>query len=162
MYSEFLNDENRQKNIYDNNKKFEIEMNKRIDEKLELLGEEIKNQINNKLLKPSIEKIENVMKQNIEEIKERINDINRINNINHFNSNNYEFDNKGNKMLESVTNSDLFSKGTSKLRNEKYEEINRLGEKLYQKLLEKEKKLRLLKQETSKFLEENELNTKYK
>jgi hypothetical protein len=43
---------------------------------------------------------------------------------------------------------------SSKLRNEKYEEINKLGEKLYQKLLEKEKKLKLLKKETSKFLED--------
>ena len=34
----------------------------------------------------------------------------------------------------------------------KYEEINRLGEKLYDKLMEKEKKLKLLKQETTKLL----------
>ena len=34
----------------------------------------------------------------------------------------------------------------------KYEEINRLGKKLYTKLIEKEKKLNLLKQETTKLL----------
>ena len=88
------------------------------------------------------------MKKNFDEIKEKINEMNKINYINNDNE-------KKNKMLESITNSDLLSKGTSKLRNERFEEINRLGEKLYQKLLEKEKKLRLLKQETSKFLEEN-------
>ena len=52
------------------------------------------------------------------------------------------------------------SKGTSKIRKEKYEEINRLGEKLYQKLCEKEQKLRLLKKETTKYSEENEANFK--
>ena len=38
------------------------------------------------------------------------------------------------------------------LQRKKYEEINRLGEKLYDKLMEKEKKLKLLKQETTKLL----------
>ena len=145
MYSEFMNDEN---------KKFEIEMNKKIEQKMEVWGETLKNQIFNKLLKPSLNQIEDTMKKNIDEIKEKINEINNINNLE--NNNNYannEIYDKKNKMLES-TNSDLFSKGTAKLRNEKYEEINRLGEKLYQKLLEKEKKLKLLKQETSKYIEE--------
>ena len=151
MYSEFMNDEN---------KKFELEMNKKIEQKMEIWGEMIKNQIYNKLLKPSLNQIEDVMKQNIDEIKEKINDINNINNINNLeninrNNNSDERFDKKNKMLESLTNSELFSKGTAKLRNEKYEEINRLGEKLYQKLLEKEKKLKLLKQETSKLIEDN-------
>ena len=149
MYSEFMNDEN---------KKFEVEMNKKIEQKMEIWGETLKNQIFNKLLKPSLNQIEDTMKKNIEEIKEKINEINNMNNINNLENinryaNNERYDKK-NKMLES-TNSDLFSKGTAKLRNEKYEEINRLGEKLYQKLLEKEKKLKLLKQETSKYIEEN-------
>ena len=48
-------------------------------------------------------------------------------------------------------------KSSSHLRNEKFDEINRISEKLYNKLLEKEKKLKILKQERSKFLyEENE------
>ena len=38
------------------------------------------------------------------------------------------------------------------MQRKKYEEINRLGEKLYDKLMEKEKKLKLLKQETTKLL----------
>ena len=88
------------------------------------------------------------MKKNIDEIKEKISDINRMNNIKHTkNNNNNEYDNNintKNKLLESINSSDLMSKGTSKIRKEKYEEINRLGEKLYQKLCEKEQKLRLL------------------
>jgi len=157
LYSEFLNDENRQKTNFENNKKFEIEINKKIDQKLEYLGEEIKNHINNNLLKPSINQIENVMKQNIDEIKEKINEINKNNNINNNDNNNYIRD-KNLKMLDSINNSDLMSKNTSKIRNEKYEEINRLGEKLYQKLKEKEEKLKLLKRETSKYLKENDIN----
>jgi hypothetical protein len=42
-------------------------------------------------------------------------------------------------------------KSTQK-RNEKFDEINRLGEKLYDKLMEKEKKLQDLKNETTKYL----------
>ena len=149
MYSEFMNDEN---------KKFEMEMNKKIEQKMEVWGETLKNQIFNKLLKPSLNQIEDTMKQNIDEIKEKINEMNNMNKINNLENINRYANNerygKKNKMLESI-NSDLFSKGTAKLRNEKYEEINRLGEKLYQKLVEKEKKLKLLKQETSKYIEEN-------
>ena len=43
---------------------------------------------------------------------------------------------------------------TSKVRNEKFEEINKIGERLYNKLKEKEEKLKLLKQEKAKFLNE--------
>ena len=44
---------------------------------------------------------------------------------------------------------------TSKIRNEKFDEINKIGDRLYNKLLEKEKKLKLLKQEKAKFLNED-------
>ena len=50
---------------------------------------------------------------------------------------------------EQNSKDDIYNKTSSKLKKEKYEEINRLGEKLYKKLLEKEKKLKLLKQETN-------------
>ena len=43
----------------------------------------------------------------------------------------------------------------------KYEEINRLGEKLYDKLMEKEKKLKLLKQETTKLLNGKSMDNNY-
>ena len=84
MYSEFLNDENRKKNINEIHKKYEIEINKKIDQKLQILGEEIKNQIYDKFISPSIEQIENVMKQNIEEIKDKLNEINYNNAFNNF------------------------------------------------------------------------------
>ena len=162
LYSEFLNDENKQKNLFENNKKFENEINQRIDEKLENLGEEIKNHINNNVLKPSLNEIETVMKQNMDEIRKKINTINiKNNNENNYkdNINKYDNNNDNNKMLESIKSiksSDFNSKNSSQIRNEKYEEINRLGEILYQKLMEKEQKLKLLKEETSKFLEDND------
>ena len=58
---------------------------------------------------------------------------------------------------ETVTSwSNRFSSSSSlekkNFQRKKYEEINRLGEKLYGKLMEKEKKLNLLKQETTKLL----------
>lgn len=147
FYSEFLKEEDNQKNIYENN--LEIKINKKIDHKLENFWEKIKNQIENNLLKPSISKLENVINKNINEIKEKINDMNRIYNIENINNSKYGYYNRKNKLLESNNHNELISlsKGNSKLRNEKYDEINRLGEKLYQKLEEKEKKLKLLTQE---------------
>ena len=159
LYSEFLNDENRQKFIYENNKKFENEMNKKIDERLEKLGEEIKTHINNNILKPSLNQIEMTMKKNMDEIREKINKINIRNNDYNYNNNynNINYDNsKKNNMLESIKSSDMDSKNTSKIRNEKYEQINKLGEQLYLKLREKEQKLKMLKEETSKYLEDND------
>ena len=155
LYSEFLYEENRQKNFYQNNKKFENKINKKIDKKFDKLSEDLKNQIYDKFLKPSIDQIENAMKKNIDEIKEILFYNNKNNNnLNEINNNHNEYFKK-NKLLESRTSYDAMSKGTTKKRNEKYEEINRLGEQLYQKLLEKENKLRQLKHETTKYLTEN-------
>ena len=151
MYSEFLNDENRKKNMNEIHKKYEKEINKKIDQKLQILGEEIKNQIYDKFISPSIEQIENVMKQNIDEIKDRINEIN-YNNALYKISDNYF--NKNNKLLQSRASFDLDTRQNSLIRNEKYKEINRLSEKLYQKLNLKAQKIRLLKEETSKYLKE--------
>ena len=151
MYSEFLNDENRKKNMNEIHKKYEKEINKKIDQKLQILGEEIKNQIYDKFISPSIEQIENVMKQNIDGIKDRINEIN-YNNALYKISDNYF--NKNNKLLQSRASFDLDTRQNSLIRNEKYKEINRLSEKLYQKLNLKAQKIRLLKEETSKYLKE--------
>ena len=151
MYSEFLNDENRKKNMNEIHKKYEKEINKKIDQKLQILGEEIKNQIYDKFISPSIEQIENVMKQNIDEIKDRINETN-YNNALYKISDNYF--NKNNKLLQSRASFDLDTRQNSLIRNEKYKEINRLSEKLYQKLNLKAQKIRLLKEETSKYLKE--------
>ena len=148
MYSEFLNDENRKKNMNEIHKNYEIEINKKIDQKLQNLGEEIKNQIYDKFISPSIEQIENVMKQNIDEIKDRINEINYNNALNNISNNSL----KKNKLLESRSSFDLSSGRNSKIKNEKYKEINRLAEKLYQKLNLKAQKIKLLREETSKYL----------
>ena len=148
MYSEFLNDENRKKNINEIHKKYEIEINKKIDQKLQILGEEIKNQIYDKFISPSIEQIENIMKQNIEEIKDKLNEINYNNALNNISNNSF----KKNKLLQSRSTFDLSSRRNSKIKNEKYKEINRLAEKLYQKLNLKAQKIKLLKEETSKYL----------
>ena len=154
LYSEFVNEENKQK-LYEDNKKFQIEMNKKIDEKLENLGNEIKNQIYEKFLNPSIEKIESIMKKNIDEIKEKIDNINyNYDNINRYNI----YKNRINELSEYQDNTGLINKFKTKYRNEKYDEINRLGEKLYQKLMEKEKKLRELSRETMKNLGKKDKN----
>jgi hypothetical protein len=150
MYSEFLNNENRKRNMNEIHKKYEREINEKIDKKLLILGEEIKNQIYDKFILPSIEQIENVMKQNIDEINDRINEINYNNALNNASNNSF----KKNKLLQSRSSLDLSSRRNSKIRNEKYEEINRLAEKLYQKLILKAQKIKLLREETSKYLKQ--------
>lgn len=150
MYSEFLSDENKKKNMNEFHKKYEIEINKKIDQKLQKLGEEIKNQIYDKFISPSIEQIENVMKQNIDEIKDRLNEIDYNNSLNNFGNNSF----KKSKLLQSRSSYDLSSRRNSKIKNEKYKEINRLAEKLYQKLNLKAQKIKLLKEETAKYLKQ--------
>ena len=153
FYNEILSEENKQKNI-------ENEINKKIDKKLYNITEQIKYDIYNKYIKPSLNQIEFNMKQSIDELKNKLDkkdknsklnnnkNYNTINNIN--NKNVYE----QNNFSGIQSNNDILYNSSSKLTEEKYEEINKLGEKLYQKLLEKEKKLKLLKKETSKFLED--------
>lgn len=150
LYSEILNEENKQKYL-------ENQINKKIDKKLGYLGEEIKKEIFNKYIRPSLNRIEINMKRNIDEIKHKIDEMHKNNKL--LNYNNYKYTNyidkeKQKQLYDISPNNDIFSKSSSKLRNDKYEEINKLGEKLYQKLLEKEKKLKLLKKETSKFLDD--------
>ena len=123
--------------------KLEKELENQINQKLnEKLGS-LQNNIFDKYLKPTINKIGNSMKKNLEQIQLEVGNIDKIN-INE-NSKNNEKEN------------DLSYKlSTSKIRNEKFDEINKIGERLYSKLLEKEKKLKLLKQEKAKFLDEDE------
>ena len=136
-----------------NNKKnneilLENEINRKLDEKLGYL----KNNLYDKFLQPTINKIGDSMKKNIEQIKTQVdtlgNNLYKQKNIleknnNYFGNDEYDEEN--------------IYKSSSHLRNEKFDEINRISEKLYNKLLEKEKKLKILKQERSKFLyEENE------
>ena len=141
------------RNINNNvNEKIGIEekINKKIDEKLEYLCDNLKNQIYEKYLQPSINEIENSMKQNIEDIKKKVDSMNysNDNNTNEIN---------GEEMNFSNNNYDI-SLEKKNLQRKKYEEINRLGERLYDKLMEKEKKLKLLKQETTKLLNGKSMN----
>ena len=162
-----------EKDMQNDNNKIEEEINKKIDEKLEYLCDNLKDKIYEKYLQPSINEIEKSMRQNIEDLKEKVDSINYTNNNNNSkqlkknsyftNSNiigddNNDIDNGSlqfKNKTEDINNSkdDIYHKTSSKTKKEKYEEINRLGEKLYGKLLEKEKKLKLLKQETMKNME---------
>ena len=142
LYSEILTEENKNKNT-------ENELNKIIDKKMNKLNEEIKNNLFNKYIKPALNQIELNMKKNLEDINFKIKEI-QINNTNEY-SNDYNYNNYNNSINKL---SNIKGSSSSKLRNEKYEEINRLGEKLYQKLIEKEKKLEQLKKETSKYFDD--------
>ena len=126
----------------------ENEINKKLDEKLG----NIKNNLFDKFLQPKIEEIGNSMKKNIEKIKSKVDDIG-----NSLNKQKYNFE-KSEGECPYFQNDDNYDEmifqSSSKLRNEKFDEINRIGEKLYNKLLEKEKKLKLLKLEKTRFLNE--------
>ena len=154
--------------------KIENEINQKIDEKLEYLCDNLQNQIFEKYLKPSINEIEKSMRENIEDIKEKVESINHTNITNNsFIKNNYNnlMDNEENinynndydtysiinKNNEQNSKGDIYHKTSSRIKKEKYEEINRLGEKLYNKLLEKEKKLKLLNQETNLLISKKHL-----
>ena len=113
------------------------------------LNEEIKNNLFNKYIKPALNQIELNMKKNLEDINFKIKEI-QINNTNEY-SNDYNYNNYNNSINKL---SNIKGSSSSKLRKKKYEEINRLGEKLYQKLIEKEKKLEQLKKETSKYFDD--------
>ena len=118
-------------------KDLENQINQKIDEKLGSL----QNNIFDKYLKPTINKIGNSMNKYIEQIQLEVDNINDKSNLNNINT---------------ASKNDLGSKlSTSKISNQKFEEINKIGERLYNKLKEKEQKLKLLKQEKAKFLIED-------
>ena len=118
-------------------KDLENQINQKIDEKLGSL----QNNIFDKYLKPTINKIGNSMNKYIDQIQLEVNNINDRQNINNINT---------------ASKNELSSKlSTSKIRNQKFDEINKIGERLYNKLKEKEQKLKLLKQDKAKFLIED-------
>ena len=117
-------------------KDLENQINQKLDEKLGTL----QNNIFDKYLKPTINKIGDSMNKYIEQIQLEVDNINDKPNLNNINT---------------ASKNDLGSKlSTSKISNQKFEEINKIGERLYNKLKEKEEKLKLLKQEKAKFLNE--------
>ena len=128
-------------NVDDNNKQLEIELENQINQKLDEKLGILQNNIFDKYLKPTINKIGNSMKKNIEQIQYEVDNLEKQN-INNTNE---------------ISKEDLSYKlSTSKIRNQKFDEINKIGERLYNKLLEKEKKLKLLKKEKAKFLNDDE------
>ena len=128
-------------NVNDNNKQLEIELENQINQKLDEKLGTLQNNIFDKYLKPTINKIGNSMKKNIEQIQYEVDNLEKQN-INNTNE---------------ISKEDLSYKlSTSKIRNQKFDEINKIGERLYNKLLEKEKKLKLLKKEKAKFLNDDE------
>ena len=129
---------------------FEMRLNKKIDERLDLLANHIQEQLNNNFLKPSIQSIENTMKNNMNEIKEKLNQINTHSNNNLLNQSETSFVDSI-KESKSLLGSQSDIKNSTLRRNEQYDEINRLGEKLYDKLVEKEKKLEEFKIETTNY-----------
>ena len=125
-------------NDINNNNKLEKDLENQINQKLDEKLGSLQNNIFDKYLKPTINKIGDSMNKYMEQIQLEVDNINDKPNLNNIN-------------IESKN--DLGSKlSTSKIRNQKFDEINKIGERLYNKLLEKEKKLKLLKQEKAKFL----------
>ena len=169
--SQYSEEYSETKNKKNGNNKIEEEINKKIDEKLEFLSDNLKNQIFEKYLQPSINEIEKSMRQNIEDIKDKVDSITNTNNstvINKYDKYyNKTFDDESNNEIykgsielknkygKQNSKGDIYFKTSSKLKKEKYEEIDRLGAKLYDKLMEKERKLKILNQTTMKSMENN-------
>ena len=125
-------------NDINNNNKLEKDLENQINQKLDEKLGSLQNNIFDKYLKPTINKIGDSMNKYMEQIQLEVDNINDKPNMNNINP---------------ESKNDLGSKlSTSKIRNQKFDEINKIGERLYNKLLEKEKKLKLLKQEKAKFL----------
>ena len=131
-------------NDINNNNQIEKDLENQINQKLDEKLGSLQNNIFDKYLKPTINKIGDSMNKYIEQIQLEVDNINDKPNINNMNT---------------ASKNDFGSKlSTSKIRNQKFDEINKIGERLYNKLKEKEKKLILLKQEKSKFLNEGNEN----
>ena len=130
---------------------FEARLNKKIEEKFDILANNIENQVFKDFLQPSIQQIEVRMKENMDEIKDKLNNLNNNTNIVSQSENTSFIDSyRMNRSLRSSMNEG--GKTSTQRKEEKYDEINKIGEKLYNKLVEKEKKLQDLKKETSNYL----------
>lgn len=130
---------------------FEARLNKKIEEKFDILANNIENQVFKDFLQPSIQQIEVRMKENMDEIKDKLNNLNNNTNIVSQSENTSFIDSyRMNRSIRSSMNEG--GKTSTQRKEEKYDEINKIGEKLYNKLVEKEKKLQDLKKETSNYL----------
>ena len=141
-------------NIDSQNKKNDFILDNEINRKIDERFGNIKNNLFDKFLQPKLEEIGNSVKKNIDKIKSKVDNIG-----NSIGKQKYNFEKSEGSYpyIPNEENDEMIFKSSSKLRNEKFDEINRINENLYNKLLEKEKKLKLLKLEKTKFLiEENE------
>ena len=130
---------------------FEARLNKKIEEKFDILANNIENQVFKDFLQPSIQQIEVRMKENMDEIKDKLNNLNNNTNIVSQSENTSFIDSyRMNRSIRSSMNEG--GKTSTQRKEEKYDKINKIGEKLYNKLVEKEKKLQDLKKETSNYL----------
>jgi hypothetical protein len=111
------------------------------------MANNIESQIYNNFLKPSISTIERTMKTNFEEVKSKLRTLSAGNNINNIDTNRFSVDSNFDNELHFKSIGSRERKMDTKI-----DEINHLGERLYEKLLEKEKKLNDLKNETTSYL----------
>jgi hypothetical protein len=96
-----------------------LELQKKIERNFEALESKLETQIFNNFIKPSLNTIEKTMKTNMEEIKQKIFSLS---------------DGTDRSVAESFDNELMRSNNTKK---DKLDEINLVGERLYEKLLEK-------------------------
>ncbi len=108
-------------------------MNKKIEEKFDVLANNIETQIYNNFLKPSINSIEKTMRSNFDDIKFKIKSINS-DNLTETNRQSLDFEPE----FKSSTNRLKETERVKKLDN-KLDEINVIGGRLYEKLLLKVK-----------------------
>lgn len=119
---------------------FEMKLNQKIEEKFDLLANNIENQICKEYLQPSINQIEFQMKENLNEIKEKLNNL-AMSTSSQSNTSSFIESYRNNRSNRSSINEGRLS---TQKRNEKLEEMKNIGERLLSKLEEKDKKLRYL------------------
>lgn len=102
---------------------------KKLEEKFENMASNIELKMMNNFLKPTMQSLENNLKMNINEMKSKFTNVNSNDNYK-----NNDFDESKfheSSMIKSSTNRNEGGMDT------KINEINKLGERLYEKLLEK-------------------------
>lgn len=127
-FSNFVESHSPRKNI-----EFENQLNSKIEEKFDKMVYNLENKIFNSLLKPSVEKLENTLRSNFNEIKIHVTNI------------------ENNK--KNIYTQRNFEKSCSKKTNDskKIEKIKEIAEKLSSKLTLKEKMINKLQEEARKY-----------
>jgi hypothetical protein len=140
----FYNEEEYNSNCFGNNNNFEeskfkinffniiLELLKKFEEKFESMASNIELRMLNNFLKPSIQSLENNIKMNMNELKTRI-----VNQNTHSSENLKHHDLDESKLQESSLIKSSSNRNGDGHMETKISEINKLGERLYEKLLEK-------------------------